>query len=187
MLLDAYAVLRRERRAVAALHEAPVAQVMSLLANRYRDPAKTPTAFTPADFTLYRDREDEAPPLPREAVAVLLALQNEGLAVPLLHAVWPQVLAAADTASAVPPVRALVNADRTLWLIAPTWERGGIRSALVACSDVRGPVALHDVDRPLTRYAVTVPLRPHATWFEARLLLNAGVAQPTSGVAAQET
>lgn len=174
MVLEAWVALQRQRRSAAALYEAPIAQLTALFANANSTGSKP---FTAEQFLLYHDRDEPHRRLPPEAASALLSLHNDALTTPLLLTTWSDVLAAAPTAPPTPTTRAYTNAERTLWLVAPTHERGGIRAALAVCADVRGAITVHDVDRPLVQYHVVVPPLPHATWIQSRLLL-ATTTQP---------
>ena len=109
-----------------------------------------------------------------EVAAAIMSLHHQQQAAPILLAVWPDVVKAATAEAKAPPVRALVDDRREVWLIAPQWENGCIRAGLAAVGRmVSGPVVLRDVDRPLVSYSVELPSRPAAGWIEGRVLLKA--------------
>lgn len=172
-VLNAWKALQKLRREEMALQELPTASLCALTANINRDPKKG-KALAPADFALFREREQEAQLSP-EVAAVALALRHEGQAPPILLAAWTEVLASATESAQVPPVRALRSDDGRVWVLAPSWEGRNIRGGLVMTTGcAHGTVALRDIDRSLATYAVQVPKRPLAGWLEAGLLLVCG-------------
>lgn len=176
MVLRAWRQVHRIRRDTAATNEIPIAALQALTANINRDSKKRPEPFKPSDFAMFGDpKVDEHKVLSPEVAATALALRAEHKDSPILLTVWRQVLASSDSTTTPPPVRALHNDDKTVWVLCPTWEGRHIRGGLVCCKGAHPePITLRDVDRPLATYTVTVPRKPGAyAWAEAGLLLPA--------------
>ena len=172
-VLNAWKALQKLKREEMALQELPIASLCALTANISRDPKKG-KPFAPADFALFREREERTAQLSPEVAAVALALRHEDKAPPILLTAWTEVLASATESAQVPPVRALRSDDGRVWVLAPSWEGRNIRGGLVAVRSVDGPVLVRDIDRPLATYVLQVPKRPLAGWLEAGLLLVSG-------------
>lgn len=173
-VLNAWKALQKLKREEMALQELPTASLCALTANINRDPKKG-KPFAPADFALFREREQQQAQLSPEVAAVALALRHEDQAPPILLAAWTEVLASATESAQVPPVRALRSDDGRVWVLAPSWEGRNIRGGLVLTTGcAHGDVVLRDIDRSLATYAVQVPKRPLAGWLEAGLLLVCG-------------
>ena len=170
-VLSAWRALQKLKREEMALVELPVASLAALTANINRDPKKG-KAFTPADFALFRQREEPSANLPPEVAATALALRHEGKAPPIVLAAWTEILASANDSARPPTVRALHSDDDRVWVLCPVWEGRNIRGGLVAtCGNAAGCFTLRDLDRPLATYVVQIPKRPLAGWLESGLLL----------------
>lgn len=170
-MLAAYDELQQIQRQQAAIAELPIAQLAALLANVNRDPAKS-QPFTTEQFCLFREPEQAADGLSPEVAAVALALRHEDQCPPLLLAIWPDLLKAAQTPARPPAIRALRSDDDAVWVLAPQWEGRNIRGGLVAVrGQLSGPVILRELDRPLIRHEVRLPRRKGFGWIEADLLL----------------
>lgn len=173
-VLNAWKALQKLKREEMALQELPIASLCALTANINRDPKKG-KPFAPADFALFREREEQTAQLSPEVAAVALALRHEDKAPPILLTAWTEVLASATESAQVPPVRALRSDDGRVWVLAPSWEGRNIRGGLVMTSGcAHGHFVLRDIDRTLATYVVQVPKRPLAGWLEAGLLLVCG-------------
>lgn len=171
VVLRAWRQLQRIRREQAALLELPQAQHMALLANINRDPKKS-KPFSAMDFAMFQANKSDDVKLPAEVVAVALALRHEGMLPPTAMAAWPQIIAQANEAGAVPAIRALHSDDDAVWVLAPKWEGRNIRAGLVAVGDyIDKPLRLRDIDKPLMTYTVRLPQRKLAGYVEAGLLL----------------
>ena len=177
-VLTAWKALQTLKREEMALAELPVASLAALTANINRDPNKS-GAFSPADFALFREQEQQKAQLSPEVAAVALALRHEGKAPPVLLVAWRAVLASASESAKAPSIRALRSDDGRVWVLAPSWEGRNIRGGLVMTTGcAHGDFVLRDIDRSLATYEVQVPKRPLAGWLEAGLLLVSGA---TSG------
>lgn len=149
----------------------PIAALQALTANLSRDPKKT-KPFTIADFTLFRDREEQGGPFRAEVAAVALELRHEDRTPRLLIVAWDAVLSSVKDNVTAPECRALCSDDSKVWVLAPSWENGNCRGGLVMVEGaVSGPMLLRDVDRQLLSYRLVVPKRPGLGWLEAELLL----------------
>jgi hypothetical protein len=173
-VLNAWKALQKLKREEMSLQELPTASLCALTANISRDPKKG-KPFAPADFALFREREQQQAQLSPEVAAVALALRHEDQAPPILLAAWTEVLASATESAQVSAVRALRSDDGRVWVLAPNWEGRNIRGGLVMTTGcAHGTVTLRDIDRNLATYQVQVPKRPLAGWLEGGLLLVSG-------------
>ena len=156
-----------------ALLELPIAQLTSLTANINRDSKKTPKPFTLQDFALfYKDEAEEG--LPPNAAMVALSLRRERLMPTVLVGVWPEVLAAAKGATAMPDVRALISDCGSVALLAPKPEGKGWRGLLAVDSyPPNGLITLRDVDRELLAYSLQLPPTDHISFVSGDELLAA--------------
>ncbi|MFZ9960487.1 MAG: hypothetical protein ACO3GP_08850, partial [Candidatus Limnocylindrus sp.] len=92
----------------------------------------------------------------------------------LLIAVWPQILASVKPDVKPPETRALVSEDEKVWVLAPKWEGSNCRGGLVLVGDrIHGEVLLRDIDRPLLKHRLILPLRGGMGWAEGQSLLLA--------------
>lgn len=173
-VLEAWRQLHRIRREEAHLRELPVAQLIALTANINRDSKKVPRAFALKDFTLFAPAEREEAELEPEVSAVALALRHEGKAPPMLIAVWPQILTSLKAEVKAPATRVLVSEDERVWVLAPRWEGANCRGGLVLVSGrISGEVLLRDLDRPLLKHRLVLPVRGGMGWAEGQSLLLA--------------
>lgn len=172
VVLRAWRELQRIRREQMRVQELPVAQLAALLANVNRDPKKG-KPFSINDFALFgeRDKDEE---FPADAAAIALELRRDGECPDALIGCWPAVLAAANQNVKLPSVRVLWSDDRSVVVLAPTWEGAHIRGTVVVSGAVSGPVVLRDRDRPLLTYTVTMPARPNFGYVSAGELLLSG-------------
>lgn len=173
MVLAAYRQLLELQRSELQLQELQGAQISSLLFNINRDQKKAkPTSYRDWCFFASQEEVDEADALPAVVAHVCLALRHEGKLPPLLVGIWRDVIKQAKGAIKPPEVRALVNADRTVVLVAPVWEGQHLRSFVAAKGQQPGAlVELQDLDRPLLRYRFKLPERIMPVHFEAGMLL----------------
>ena len=175
MVLRAWSALARQRRAAAAMAELPIASLTSLFANVNRDSKKQSKPFAPIDFCFYVDADEhkqreQLTPVTAEAA---MALQAEGLLPPILLTAWQAVLGSVKEGTKTPEIRALHNDEKTVWVLAPSWEGQHIRGGLVGVHGrITGPVRVRDIDRPLASYEVVLPQRGGIGWVEADLLLK---------------
>lgn len=171
-MLEAHRHLRRIQRQQAALLELPLAQLTALTANVARDPAKG-KPFSASDFLMFQEERQTDDGIRPEVAAVALALRNENRLPSLLLTIWPELVEAAKQDGKPPAIRALHNADETVWVLAPRFERDGhVRGGLVAVrGQLHGPVTLRELDKPLMRHRVVLPLRKGFGWLESDLLL----------------
>ena len=173
-MLAAWRHLHKIRRDLASLQELPIAALQALHANINRDTKRT-KPFSALDFAMFRERDVDDKVLTPVVAATALALRAERKDAPILLAAWDKVLASADGSATPPAVRALHSDDRMVWVLCPSWEGSNIRAGLLAVGDaISGTITLRDVDRPLARYAVTIPDRRTFAWLETGLLLAAG-------------
>lgn len=171
-MLEAHRHLHRIKRQQAALLELPLAQLTALTANVNRDPAKG-KPFSAADFLMFQEDRPRDDAMRPEVAAVALALRNEDRLPALFLTVWQELLEASKQAAKPPAVRALHNADETVWVLAPRFERDGhVRGGLVGVrGQLHGPVTLRELDRPLMRHRLVLPVRKGFGWLESDLLL----------------
>lgn len=173
MVLAAYHQLKALQRAELQLQELQGAQISSLLFNINRDQKKA-KATSHRDWCFFAADEqiDEADALPALVAHVCLALRHEGKLPPLLVGIWRDVIKQAKGSVKLPEVRALVNAERSVVLVAPLWEGQHLRSFVAAKGHQGGElVELQDLDRPLLRYRFKLPERIMPVHFEAGVLL----------------
>ena len=170
---SAYKNLQRIKRDQVALLELPIAQLTSLTANINRDSKKTPKPFTLQDFALFH-QTDKSDGLPPNAAMVALSLRRERLMPTVLVGVWPEVLAAAKEATAMPEVRALISDCGSVALLAPKPEGKGWRGLLAVDSyPPGGLITLRDVDRELLAYSLQLPPTDHMSFVSSDELLAA--------------
>ena len=168
--MRAHQELQRIQRDRALLAEVPIAQLTASFINANKSEGK---ALDWRDCAFFADPAEDVGILP-EVAASIMALHYERKAAPILLAAWPDVVKAAKPDTKTPSVRALVDDQQEVWLIAPQWENGCIRAGLAAVGRmVSGPLLLRDVDRPLVSYMVTLPERQAAGWIEGRVLVQA--------------
>ena len=172
-VLEAYGELKTIQKRQLAMQELPVAQLTSLMANVNRDAKSTPKPFVIQDFAIFWEppASDQLPP---NAAMVALSLRREQLMPSVLVGVWPQVLAAAKEATAMPDVRALISDCGQVALLAPKPEGKGWRGLLAVDSYPSGGViTLRDVDRELLAYTLQLPPTDHMSFVSSNELLAA--------------
>lgn len=164
--------LQEQQRQEHYLQGLPVAQLTSLLFNINRDPKKG-KATNANDWALFAPPErDEADALPAVVAHVCLALRHEQKLPPLLVGIWRHVVKQANRSADAPAVRALVSEDRTVVIVAPSWEGRNVRGFLASKGHQRQElVELVDLDRPLLRYRFRLPSQLMPVHFEAGVLL----------------
>lgn len=164
--------LREIRRQEAELAEWPVARFMALYANAHLPEGKPP--FDVDQFRLFLAADSTPERMTATTAAAALSLFRDGTLPPMLAAVMPQVQEAAKPGIQPPTIRAFRSEDDSLWLIAPEWEGSAVRVGLAGASfSTARVVVVHDIDRPLLTYRVTVPAFSGAGWVEAGILLPA--------------
>lgn len=160
------------RRQQAHLAEVPIVRVWASWLNGYRKEGTPPLEV--AD--LYAFGEPKTARISAEVAAVIMELQHEQRAHPLLLTVWDEVTKAAVEGVKVPEVRALRSDDQTVWVVAPKWEGKACRAGLVAVgTQVSGEVLVRDMDRPILTYRVVLPERQGCGWVATGELLAAAV------------
>ncbi|MCP4848504.1 MAG: hypothetical protein GY899_11220 [Verrucomicrobiaceae bacterium] len=160
------------RRKEAHERELQGAQICSLLYNINRDGQKS-KAKMPAEWCYFKEPEvKDSDQLPAVVAHACLSLRHEGKLPPLMLGVWKDIIDAAKGSISKPKVRALISEDKDFVIVAPEWESKNIRGFLCVRSKRRGEVIeVHDVDKPLLSYRVTVPANVQAVHFEADVLL----------------
>jgi hypothetical protein len=173
VVLGAYRQLQALQRAELQLQELQGAQLSSLLFNINRDQKKAKaTSYRDWCFFAAEEQVDQSDALPAVVAHVCLSLRHEGKLPPLLVAIWRDVIRQAKGSAAMPEVRALATAERSVVLVAPVWEGQHLRSFLAAKGHSGGElVELQDLDRPLLRYRFKLPERLMPVHFEAGVLL----------------
>ena len=144
-----------------------------MLHNINRDPSKGKVASI-EDYLLLKPAEKAREDLiPAAEAHACVALRHEEKLPKLLLGIWPHVLAGAKAlAEEKADFRALVSDDENLIVVAPSWEHQNIRGFLAVKAHKRGDlVELHDIDRPLLKFTVQVPLGVQAIHYEAGALL----------------
>ena len=164
--------LQEQQRQQHYLAGLPVAQLTSLMFNINRDPKKG-KATSASDWALFVPvEEDEADQLPAVVAHVCLALRHEDKLPPLLVGIWRDVVKQANRSAEAPVVRALVSQDRSVVIVAPSWEGRNVRGFLASKGHHRQEVVeLVDLDRPLLRYRFRLPSRLMPVHFEAGVLV----------------
>ena len=172
LVLSAWTALQEEKRKHYHLAGLQVAELTSLLFNINRDP-KRGKATSRDDWALFAKEEiDEADELPSVVAHVCLALRHEQRLPALLLGIWPDVVKRSDTPGEIPEIRALVNADSSVVLVAPEWEGRSIRAFLALKGRKRGEVVeLVDIDRPMMSYSVQLPTHIQPVHYEAAVLM----------------
>jgi hypothetical protein len=169
-VIRALQALAKIRRQQAHLAEVPIVRVWASWLNGYRKEGSPPLEVT----DLYAFGEPKPARIAPEVAAVIMELQHEQKAHPLLLTVWEDVTTAASEHVKVPEVRALRSDDQTVWIVAPTWEGKACRAGLVAVgTQISGEVLVRDMDRPLLTYRVVVPERQGCGWVATGELLAA--------------
>ena len=149
------------------------AQICALLHNINRDPSKGKSVGI-EDYLLMKPAKKARGDLIPAAVAhACLALRHEERLPKLLLGVWPDVLAGAkEQAAETVEFRALVSEDKNVVVLAPAWEHQNIRGFLAVKNHRRGElVELQDIDRPMLKFVVQMPLDIQAVHYEAGALL----------------
>ncbi len=171
-MIRALQALARIQRKQAHLAEVPVVRVWASWLNGYRKEGQP--EIQPAD--LYGFGEPQAARISGEVAAVIMELQHQQQAHPLLLTVWDEVTKAATEAARVPEVRALRSDDQTVWIVAPQWEGTACRGGLVAVgTDLSGEVLVRDLDRPILTYRLVLPERQGCGWVATGELLAGAV------------
>jgi hypothetical protein len=169
-VIRALQTLAKIRRQQAHLAEVPIVRAWASWLNGYRKEGTPPIEIA----ELYAFGEPKAARISAEVAAVVMELQHEQKAHPLLLTVWDDVTKAASEHQKVPEVRALRSDDQTVWIVAPKWEGGACRGGLVAVgTQVSGEVLVRDMDRPLLTYRVVLPERQGCGWVATGELLAA--------------
>ena len=165
--LRALATIRRQQ---AHLAEVPIVRVWASWLNGYRMEGTPPLEVT----DLYAFGEPKAARIGPEVAAVIMELQHEQKAHPLLLTVWEDVSKAATENAKVPEVRALRSDDQTVWIVAPRWEGTACRAGLLAVgSQLSGAVLVRDMDRPILTYRLVLPAVEGCGWVATGELLAA--------------
>jgi hypothetical protein len=163
--LRALATIRRQQ---AHLAEVPIVRVWASWLNGYRKEGTPP--LEPSE--LYAFGEPKASRISADVAAVIMELQHEQKAHPLLLTVWEDVTKAASENAKVPETRALHSDDRQVWIVAPRWEGAACRAGLAAVgSELSGEVLVRDLDRPLLTYRLVLPDQQGCGWVATGLLL----------------
>lgn len=173
VVLAAQRQLRELQRQELELAELQGAQLCSLLYNINRDRNKG-KASTYRDWQFFgRGAErDEADQLPAVVAHVCLALRHEQRLPSLLLGIWLEVLRRAKEPAATTEIRALISTDQQVVIVAPCWEGQHLRGFLaVKGTAPNAVVQVHDIDRPLMRYALQMPSRLAPVHYEAGVLL----------------
>jgi hypothetical protein len=164
--------LREIQRQRADMAELPIARLMALYANAHLPEKRKP--FDVDQFRVFMPQVETPGVMTATAAAAVLSLLRDEKLPPMLAAVMPEVEAAARPGIEPPGVRAMRSEDDSLWLVAPVWEGASIRAGIAGSSfSAKRTVLIHDVDRPILTYLVTVPAFSGAGWVEAGILLPA--------------
>lgn len=171
-MIRALKALVQIRKQQAHLNEIPIVRVWASWLNGYRKEGAPPLK----EEDLYAFGEPKAARISPEVAAVVMELQHEQKAHPLLLTVWDEVTKAASEHVKVPEVRALRSDDLQVWIVAPQWEGTACRAGLVAVgTHLSGEVLVRDMDRPLLTYRLVVPERQGCGWVATGELLAAAV------------
>jgi len=173
VVLAAHRRLLELERGEAQLMEMQGAQISSLLFNINRDARKSKaTSYRDWLFFSEQEKKEEGDELPPVVAHICLALRHEEKLPPLLMGIWRDVLKRSGVDAEVPEIRALVNYDRTVVAVAPSWEGANLRVFLASKGHQPGTVLeLQDVDRPLLSYRLKLPANLQPVHFEAAVLL----------------
>jgi hypothetical protein len=173
VVLAAHRQLLNLQRQELQLLEMQGAQISSLLFNINRDARKAKaTSYKDWLFFAPQEQKPEGDELPPVVAHICLALRHEEKLPPLLMGIWRDVIKRSGVPAEVPEIRALVNAERSVVAVAPAWEGANLRVFLAAKGEQPGSVIeLQDVDRPLLRYRLKLPLNLQPVHFEAAVLL----------------
>jgi hypothetical protein len=169
-VIRALQALGKIQRQQAHLAEVPIVRVWASWLNGYRKEGTPPLEVD----DLYAFGEPKAARISQEVAAVIMELQHEQKAHPLLLTVWEDVPKAASEHVKVPEVRALRSDDQTVWIVAPRWEGTACRAGLVAVgAQISGAVLVRDMDRPIMTYCLVLPEVEGCGWVATGELLAA--------------
>ena len=178
--MSAYSALMEQQREQSERNELQGAQICNLLYETNRDSKKS-SAKTTADWQFFgKKRTLDEDQLPAEVAQICLALRHEERLPPLLIGIWGDVVERGAIACHVPEIRCLASKDRSVAVIAPTWESSNLRAFLAVKGHPPGEVVeVFDVDRPLMDFRVQLPSNIQPVHFESGvLLLNADQSVP---------